>query len=206
LTALAPSLARPRQAASRVLVDALLVVAGSLLIAGLAQVSILLPFTPVPITGQTLGVLLVGASFGLARAGLAIALYLVEGAIGLPFFAEGRSGLDVLGLASASGGYLWGFLAAGLLCGWLAERGWDRSVRSSISLMLLGSVVIYLFGIPWLMQSDVYAGFLGHSPSLEEALQGGLYPFVIGDLLKLAIAAGILPAAWKLTGRDRPEE
>lgn len=193
MTALAQTLPRPSSRAGALAMDALLVVVGSLFIALLAQVSIKLPFTPVPITGQTLGVLLVGTAFGWARGGLTVALYLAEIAAGLPFAAEGKSGLEVLGLATASGGYLWGFLLAGLLCGWLANRGWDRDVRSSLGVMLLGSLVIYAVGVPWLAASiDVPAA---------EALELGLYPFVIGDVLKLLIAAGLLPAAWRLAGR-----
>lgn len=202
MTALAQTLPRPRERGARLAVDAGLVVAGSLVVAGLAQVSIKLPFTPVPITGQTLGVLLVGTSLGWARGGLSLALYLVEGGLlGLPFFAEGRSGVEVLGLASSTGGYLWGFVLAAALSGWLANRGWDRTFRSSVSIMLLANIVIYLVGIPWLMASAGFEAFLGRPPSLEETLQAGLYPFVVGDTLKLLIAAGALPAAWRLAGR-----
>ena len=199
MTALAPTLVRSRGNA-RLAVDAALILAGSLLIAALAQVSIKLPFTPVPITGQTLGVLLVGTGFGWLRGGLALALYLAEIAIGLPFAAEGESGLTHLTLATPSGGYLWGFLLAGVLMGWLANRGWDRSVRSSISVMLLGTIVIYAAGLFWLHESSTFAGFLGHAPTLEDTLSAGLYPFIIGDVLKLLIAAGALPLAWRLTG------
>jgi biotin transport system substrate-specific component len=195
MTALAQALPHPHRRAGRLAVDAALVVAGSLLVAGLAQVSIRLPFTPVPITGQTLGVLLVGSSLGWKRAGLCLALYLAQGAIGLPFYAEGRSGVAILGLASATGGYLWGFLMAAVLVGWLANRGWDRSWGSALGAMLLGEIVIFAAGVPWLMGAlDV--------PVLE-ALELGLYPFVIGDILKLLLAAGLLPAAWKLLGRGR---
>lgn len=190
MTALAQALPRPRARAARLAFDAGLIVAGSLAIALLAQVSIRLPFTPVPITGQTLGVLLVGASYGWSRGGLTLVLYLAEIAVGLPFAAEGKSGLEVLTLATASGGYLWGFLLAALLTGWLANRGWDRNLRSSLGVMLLGNVVIYLVGIPWLAASV-------HVP-VTEALELGLYPFVVGDVLKLLMAAGVLPAAWRL--------
>lgn len=193
MTALAQTLPRPRARGAALLFDAALVVAGSLFIALLAQWIIKLPFTPVPITGQTLGVLLVGTAFGWSRAGLTLALYLTQIAAGLPFAAEGKGGLEVLTLATASGGYLWGFLPAALLCGWLANRGWDRSVRSSLGVMLLGSLVIYAVGIPWLAASlDV---------GLLEAFELGLYPFVIGDILKLLLAAGLLPAAWRLARR-----
>jgi biotin transport system substrate-specific component len=190
VTALAQALPRPRSRGPNLALEAALVVGGSLFIAVLAQVSIRLPFTPVPITGQTLGVLLVGTAFGWVRAALTLALYLAEIALGLPFAAEGEAGLEHLTLATASGGYLWGFLFSATLCGWLANRGWDRSIRSSLGVMLLGNVVIYAVGIPWLAASvDV---------PITEAFELGLYPFVIGDLLKLLVAAGLLPAAWRL--------
>src|SRR5439155_17653730 len=134
MTAFAPAIVRPKGARSRIAFDVISVVAGSLIVAGLAQVSIRLHFTPVPITGQTLGVLLVGASLGALRGGAALGLYLVEGGIGLPFFAGGTHGWSILTVSKlgASGGYLFGFVAAALVVGYLAERGWDRSVRSSI--------------------------------------------------------------------------
>ncbi|HEX2026162.1 MAG TPA: biotin transporter BioY [Actinomycetota bacterium] len=190
MTALAQALPRPRSRTAGLALDATLVLAGSLFIGLLAQVSIRLPFTPVPVTGQTLAVLLVGTAYGWARGGLTVAVYLAEIAAGLPFAAEGEAGATHLTLATPSGGYLWGFLVAATLCGWLANRGWDRNVRSSLGVMLLGNVVIFAFGIPWLAASiDVPAA---------EALELGLYPFVVGDLLKLLIAAGALPAAWRL--------
>jgi biotin transport system substrate-specific component len=201
MPALAQAIPRPRQPAASFAFDAALVLAGSLLIAGLAQVSFRLPFTPVPITGQTLGVLLVGTGLGWVRGGLALAMYLAEIALGLPFAAEGEAGLDRLALVTPSGGYLWGFLLAAIVMGWLANRGWDRHIGSSIGVMLMGSVVIYLVGIPWLHGSPTFAALLGHTPSVEETLQAGLYPFIIGDILKLLLAAGLLPAAWRLSGR-----
>lgn len=170
----------------------LLAFAGSWLVAGLAQISIPLPFTPVPITGQTLGVLLVGASLGPGLGALSMGLYLVQGALGLPMFAGGSAGLSVLGLASATGGYLWGFVAAAAVVGRLSRSGWDRSIRSAIGAMFLGEVVLYAIGIPWLMQAiDVPLG---------KALELGLAPFVIGDTIKVLLAAGLLPAGWRLAG------
>jgi biotin transport system substrate-specific component len=203
VTALAQTLPRPRGRTAAVAAEAALVIAGSLLIAALAQISIRLPFTPVPITGQTLAVLLVGTSFGWLRGGLALGLYLGEIAVGLPFAAEGEAGLERLMLATPSGGYLWGFLLAAVLMGWLANRGWDRSLGSSLGTMLLGSVVIYMVALPWLHASPTFQAFLGHPPILEDTLQAGLYPFVIGDVLKMLFAAGLLPAAWRLLGGRR---
>jgi len=177
-------------------------VAGSLLIAGLAQVSIPLPFTPVPITGQTLGVLLVGAAYGPGLGAATLGLYLLQGAIGLPFFADGASGADVLGIASASGGYLWGFVLASALVGALARRGWDRSFRSAIGAMLLGEIALYAVALPWLHQALVSP--TGGPVTFEDTLAAGLYPFVIGDLLKLLVAALALPGAWWAMRRLRP--
>ena len=192
---LAPDRSRTR---ARVTYQALCALGGSLFVAGLAQLSYKLPFTPVPITGQTLGVLLVGAAFGPGLGAVTIGLYLLEGAVGLPFYAGGAHGVSVLGAASASGGYLWGFVLASAIVGWLSRRGWDRSMRSSISAMFIGEVVLYVVGVAWLMHA------LG--VPLEKGLEFGLYPFVIGDAIKLLIAAALLPGAWKLLRRIRPEE
>jgi biotin transport system substrate-specific component len=216
LTALAQTLARPRQGAARVAIDAALVVTGSLLIAGLAQISIKLPFTPVPITGQTFGVLLVGAAMGPLLGGLTLALYLAEGLVGLPFFAGGQSAttgqLFSPTPAFASAGYLWGFLAAAVVVGFLARRGWDRTLRGSIGAMLIGEIVIYTSGLVWLGAAlDIpvigSAGVCNPVASLAgcDALQLGLYPFVIGDLFKLLLAAGILPAAWAFARRGKDD-
>jgi biotin transport system substrate-specific component len=201
VTALAQTLPRPRGRTAALAADAALVIAGSLFVAAMAQLTIRFPFTPVPITGQTFAVLLVGTSFGWLRGGLALGLYLVEIAVGLPFAAEGEAGVARLMLSTPSGGYLWGFLLAALLMGWLANRGWDRSLGSSIGLMLLGSIVVYLVGLPWLHLSPTFEALIGHPPTVEETLQAGLYPFVIGDVLKLLLAAGLLPAAWLLVRR-----
>jgi biotin transport system substrate-specific component len=176
---------------------------GAALIAGLAQFTIYLPFTPVPVTGQTLGVLLVGAAYGPALGAATVGLYLAAAVIGLPVLARNAegghdTGLHVLTLSFASAGYLWGFLAASILVGWLSRRGWDRSMRSSVSAMFFGELVIYAFGIPWLMAS---AGV-----GVQQALEWGLYPFIVGDTIKLLLAAALLPAAWMVLERYGPEE
>ena len=187
---LVESAARRRSRPSLV-ADAVLIVAGSLLVAGLAQLSLRLPFTPVPVTGQTLAVLVVGASLGPVRGGSALLLYLAEGAAGLPVFAEGSGGLQLLLLPSVTGGYLWGFVLAAVLVGALAERRWDRRLSSAIGAMLLGEIAIFACGVVWLSASLAVPG--------ARALELGLYPFVLGELAKLLVAAGILPAAWKLS-------
>lgn len=175
--------------------DLALVVGGAALIALSAQVAIPLPFTPVPITGQTFSVLLVGAALGTARGGSSAALYVLAGALGAPVYADGAHGWAVL--AGATGGYLLAFPLAASLAGRLAERGWDRRFSSALGAMLCGNVVVYLLGLPWLAVS------LG--VGLERALELGLYPFVPGDVLKLYLAAALLPAAWRVVGRRTPE-
>lgn len=205
MSALAQSISRPRGIAF----DVGLVVLGSLVVAGLAQVTVHLRF--VPITGQTLGVLLVGAALGGARGGLALALYLAEGAAGLPVFAEGTGGIEYLILRDplhVSGGYLWGFLLAGVVVGFLAERGWDRRPGSALGAMFLGNAVIYLIGLPWLAASlgipvvDAAATSCNLTTAGGcDAMELGLYPFVLGDTIKLLLAAAALPTAWRLVGR-----
>jgi biotin transport system substrate-specific component len=176
-----------------VLTDTSLVAAGALLIAGAAQISIPLPFTPVPITGQTFAVLLVGTTLGTARGGASALLYVLLGIAGAPVYAHGAEGWAVI--TGASGGYLVSFPFAAALSGWLAERRWDRSFSSAIGAMLTGNVLIYLVGLPWL------AVVLG--TSLEKTLEFGLYPFVPGDMFKLYIAAAALPVAWRYVGRRK---
>jgi biotin transport system substrate-specific component len=173
--------------------DVLLVAGGAGFVALAAQVSIDLPFTPVPITGQTFAVLLVGAGLG-ALLGLAsLGLYLFVGALGAPVYADGTHGWDVI--TGPTGGYLVGFVLAAGLIGYLAQRRWDRRFSSAVAAMLTGSVVIYLVGLPWLAE-QIDAG-------LEGTLEAGLYPFVVGDLVKLYLAGALLPATWRLVERVR---
>lgn len=176
---------------SGLLTDAVLVLAGTGLVAASAQVSIPLPFTPVPITGQTFAVVLVGASLGAARGTSSLLLYLLLGMAGAPIYADQQSGWDVI--SGPSGGYIVGFILAAALTGYLAEQRWDRKVSSAIAAMLTGNVVIYLVGLPWL------AVDLG--TNLEKTLEFGLYPFVPGDVFKLYLAAMLLPTAWKVVER-----
>lgn len=166
--------------------DGILVVMGSLLVAAFAQIRIPLPFTPVPITGQTLAVLLVGAALGANRGVGSMALYILMGLVGLPVFAGGEMGLAYL--TGATGGYLLGFMAAAYAVGRLAERGLERKLQTAFVPFLVGQVLIYGIGVLWL------AVFVG---SLSNALAMGLYPFIIGDVIKMVIAALLLPASWK---------
>ena len=170
--------------------DVALVVGAAALTGLAAQISILLPFTPVPISMQTFTVLLAGAALGPIRGGLSMALYLVAGVLGVGWFSDQRSGWEF-----ASFGYIVGFVLAAALVGWFARRGADRSVLGTVALMAAGNLVIYAVGVPWLMAS------LGDS--LGEGLRLGVVPFLVGDGLKIALAAGLLPAAWRLAGDRR---
>jgi biotin transport system substrate-specific component len=176
-----------------ILADVLLVAGGAGFVALAAQVSIDLPFTPVPITGQTFAVVLVGAGLGAVLGLASLGLYLFVGALGAPVYADGKHGWDVL--TGPTGGYIVGFVLAAGLTGYLAQRRWDRRFSSAVAAMLTGNVVIYLVGLPWLAE-QIDAG-------LEGTLEAGLYPFVVGDLLKLYLAGALLPAAWGLVGRVR---
>jgi biotin transport system substrate-specific component len=167
--------------------DILLVVTGALFVAALAQVKIPLPFTPVPLTGQTFAVLLVAAALGSKRGIAAMLVYLAMGAAGLPFFAGGASGLTYL--SGPTLGYLFGFVVAAFVTGLLAERGLERSIRTSILPFLVGTLLIYLYG----------AGWLAVTLGIGKALTLGVLPFLVGDAIKLALAALALPAAWKLS-------
>ena len=175
--------------------DISLVVAGALLIYLSARVAIPVPGSPVPITGQTFGVLLVGGALGFRRGLIGVALYVLLGVIGLPFFAEGKGGISVIW--GATGGYLIGFVIAGALVGRLAELGWDRRIGGSLGAMLLGSAVIYAIGLPWL------GVVVGMSPA--ETIAQGLTPFIFGDAIKLVLAAVLFPVAWWVVGR-RPDD
>jgi biotin transport system substrate-specific component len=178
---------------SGLLTDVVLVLGGAGFVALAAQIKIDLPFTPVPITGQTFAVVLVGASLG-ALLGLAsLGLYLFVGALGAPVYADGKHGWDIL--TGPTGGYIVGFVFAALLTGWLAQQRWDRRFNSAVAAMLTGNVIIYLVGLPWLAAKL--------DTGLEDTLEAGLYPFVVGDLLKLYLAAALLPGAWRLVKRLR---
>lgn len=185
MTTLAPTLAtRYLPTVKPAVRDALMIMTGAALMALMAQIAIPLPFTPVPLTGQTFAVLLIGAALGAKRGAASLGLYTALGALGLPVFAAAKSGLSGPTL-----GYLLGFIAAAYLIGWLCERGLERSLRTSIIPFMLGTLVIYLFGAGWL------AVFL--RLSVNEAVAMGVTPFLIGDALKMAGAALALPAAWK---------
>jgi biotin transport system substrate-specific component len=169
--------------------DAALVAGGALFTAAMAQVQV--PMWPVPITGQTLAVVLVGATLGARRGMLSLLVYAVAGLAGAPFFAEMTGGLQALAVPSF--GYVIGFIPAAGVIGWLARRDWDRKfVRATIA-FTLASAIPFVTGLPYLA---VVLGQLGAPNDLQSVLQAGLYPFVLGGIAKALIAAGVLPIAW----------
>lgn len=171
--------------------DLLLVAGGAGLVGLLAQIAIQIPGTPVPVTGQTLGVLLTGTALGWRRGTAAMALYAIAGVIGLPWFAHGTSGY-----VGASFGYIVGFIVCAAVCGRLAEIGSDRRLATSVPAMIVGEVVMYVIGVAWLAV-DLHVG-------VAKAISLGFTPFWIGDAIKCALAAGLLPSAWRLaSGRSR---
>lgn len=176
---------RPGVRNKAVFYDATLILGATIFIALAARLAIYLPFSPVPISGQTLAVLLVGALLGSKRGSIAILAYLAEGISGLPVFAGGLTGPAVL--AGPTGGYLLGFVFAAFIVGWLAEKGWDKKVLSTIGAMVIGNLAIYSVGLLWLAQ------FVG----VDTVFAAGLYPFLIGDALKVLMAALLLPISWK---------
>ena len=167
--------------------DIALIIGGSLIIALSAQVAI--PLWPVPVTGQTFAVLMIAAMLGCKRGCFAVLAYITEGAAGLPVFAHGRAGFAVL--SGPTAGYLAGFIAAACIVGLLAEKGWDRRIGTTVLAMVLGNIAIYAFGLLWL------CCLTGINRTV---LTAGLYPFIPGDVLKIALAAILLPSGWKLLG------
>lgn len=183
---------------------ALLAVVGSAFVALSAQVTV--PLWPVPVTGQTLAVLVVGMAYGARLGAATLALYMVEGIAGIPVFAKLSAGPHVL--AGPTGGYIVGFIAAAALVGWLAERGWSRSIAWTALAQLFGSAVIFAFGVPWLAlfyagPGAAYIAKTGAETAFGAAIAAGFMPFLLEDLVKVALAACLMPAAWRLVGLIR---
>lgn len=190
----------PAASSNQLLRAALLAILGSALVAICAQVSI--PMVPVPMTLQTLAVLTIGGAYGSRLGAATLALYALEGAAGLPVFANFQAGLFLpTGEIIATGGYIVGFVIAAGLVGWLAERGWDRSIARMFAAMLLGAVVLYVPGLIWLTAWLIVLKGMTFSAATIVAFSSGLIPFVWGDLLKAALAALAFPAAWMVLGR-----
>lgn len=185
---LSSALARP--SVSPLLRDGVLVLAGAALTALSAQVSFHVPWTTVPYTLQTGSVLFVGTALGLRRGALSMALYVLVGVIGLPVFSGGASGLAEL--FGFTGGYLTGFIVSAAVVGWLAERHWDRSPLGMLGLMAIGTLIIYAIGVPVL-------AFVLHLDAWTAVFSGAIV-FLPWDALKAAVAAGLIPLAWRLVG------
>jgi biotin transport system substrate-specific component len=175
-----------------------LILLGTLLV--ILATRVVIPASPVPFTGQTFAVLLVGGALGLRRGVLSMLLYLAIGAVGLPVFSEGRSGLGALvgvtdqGIVlGATGGYLVGFVLAAGLVGKLAEFGWDRRIVGAVAAMILGNALVYLVGVSWLMAAT--------GMSATAAIEAGMVKFLVWDAVKIAAAAALFPVAWWLVGR-----
>jgi biotin transport system substrate-specific component len=168
-----------------------LILAGTLLIALGARVSIAIPGTPVPVTGQTFGVLVAGGALGFRRGLVASLLYVLLGVVGVPLFAFGKTGVEII--LGATGGYLVGFVLAAAIVGRLAELGWDRNLLGSVGAMLLGEAAIYAVALPWLA---VVANL-----SASDTIAKGLTPFLVGDAIKMLLAAAAFPVAWWVVGR-----
>ena len=167
--------------------DAVLILSGALLTALFAQIAINVPPSPVPITGQTLAVGLVGSCLGLRRGASALALYLLLGLF-LPFYADGESGWHVIW--GATGGYILGFIVAAYAIGWMAERGADRKVLTAFASFIVGQLIIFAFGLT------------GLKISVEESwgwtIHNGFSIFIVGGLVKAAVGAAVLPSTWSL--------
>jgi len=176
---------RPSKKTYAGLYDVVSIIGGSLLIGLCAQVRFFLPFSPVPVTGQTFAVLMIGALLGSRRGCVCVLAYIMEGVVGLPVFATGAGSAVLRGF---TGGYIVGFVPAAYIVGVLAEKGWDRRIGTTVLAMALGNIVIYAFGVVW----------LSCLPSVNNVLLAGVYPFIVGDLLKIALAAILLPSGWKL--------
>lgn len=171
--------------------DVALVLGGAVLTAVAAQIAI--PMWPVPITGQTFAVLLVGAVLGASRGALSLLAYFSMGAIGLPVFTGAVSGVTF----GTTFGYQVGFIAAGAVVGWLAQLGWHKKATGVLLSFLIGNAIIYLFGLPWLSFALMNLGFAN---DLVAVLAAGLLPFLVGDAIKMMLAAAALPLAWKYFG------
>ncbi len=185
---------KPAVKLSKIAYSLILITVFSLLLALSAQITIPLPFTPVPVTLQTMMVLATGALLGSRRGAAAVVLYIAEGTAGLPFFSMGRSG--IAHLAGPTGGYLVGFIAAAFLAGLFSEKGWDRNGILAFIGLMIADVVLFIPGVLWL---GILTGFSG-------VLVTGALPFVLADALKALVCASMLPLGWKLLERPRAKQ
>jgi biotin transport system substrate-specific component len=172
---------------------ALLAIAGTALLTLSAKIQV--PFYPVPMTMQTFAIMVIAMAFGWKLGAATVVLYLLEGAFGLPVFAgTPAKGIGIAYMTGPTGGYLLGFFLAAGLTGWLAQRGWDRNVVTTLAAMVAGTAVIYLFGFAWL------STLIGAA----KAWQFGVFPFLLGDAFKIALAAALMPLLWRVVARAKP--
>ncbi len=176
----------PQRKANALFYNLSLIISGSILITLSAKISIHLGFSPIPITMQTFAVLFIGALFGSKRGALTVLAYLFQGFMGIPVFANAGSGFVYL--LGPTGGYLVGFVFAAYITGLLAERGWDRIFWKTAIAMAIGTIIIFIFGVSW----------LSFSIGWSKAIMVGLFPFVIGAILKIMLADAILPLGWRI--------
>lgn len=174
--------------------NAALIASGAAVVALSTQLTI--PLWPVPVTAQTIAVLLVGASLGSARGALSLLVYALLGIIGLPIFSGGDSGLATIG--GSTGGFIVGFIGTAALIGWLAERHWDRRFRSALVALAIAALVPFAFGLPWLAW---WLGQAGAANDVASVLATGLYPFIVGEVATVVVAALVLWLAWRRVTR-----
>ena len=174
-----------------IIFDVVIIIIGSVFVALSSQLAFYLPFSPIPITGQTFAVLFIGAVLGSRRGGLSLALYVLEGLIGLPVFAGGTGGMAIL--FGPTAGYLVGFIPAAILVGYLLEKGFSRNRISMFFALLFGSIVIYLFGVFRLLSFVEY----------EKVFMLGIAPFLVGDVIKTVLATILIPSGWKLIKKEK---
>ena len=164
------------------------IIGGVIFLGAMAQISIPIPGSPVPVTGQTLGALLLGTAYGATLGATTLIFYLIAGIAGAPIFSNHSNGFSHL--SGATGGYLVGMLVAATVTGYLAGRKWDQKISTVIPTMLLGNFIIFFFGLIWLKQVT--------DQSWEWTISKGFTPFILGEILKMAIASTALPSLWKL--------
>ena len=174
-----------------IIFDVVIIIIGSVFVALSSQLAFYLPFSPIPITGQTFAVLFIGAVLGSRRGGLSLALYVLEGLIGLPVFAGGTGGMAII--FGPTAGYLVGFIPAAILVGYLSEKGFSRNRISMFFALLFGSIVIYLFGVFRLLSFVEY----------EKVFMLGIAPFLVGDVIKTVLATILIPSGWKLIKKEK---
>lgn len=196
MTAL-PSTAHSLRAAifpkSTLATNALLALTGVAFLSAMAQIALPIPGSPVPVTGQTLGALLIGASYGRALGASTFALYLAIGIAGAPVFSQ--QGHGIAKLIGPTGGYLIGMLLATVVLSFLASKRWDKKVHTAVASMIIGQIIIFVPGLLWLQQST--------GKDWSWTINAGLTPFIFGEILKIAIAASALPAIWRVVDKRR---